>query len=164
MAKFYGKYRAKVEQNVDPKQLGRLLVRVPKVMGSSDWAHPAMPFAGVQAGVFVLPPNKANVWVEFEEGDPEKPIWSGGFWDEKTPMPKAAVTPTGVGHILLQTTSGNVVHICDGPSSPMTSAGILIKSGNSTVTIGPDGIKISASKIEITGTLNVNNGALTVSQ
>ncbi len=164
MAKYYGKYRGKVVQNFDPKQLGRVLVSVPRVMGAAgqDWAMPSMPFAGIQAGVYVLPPPQSNVWVEFEEGDPEKPIWSGGFWDTGT-VPTMALTPAApVPHILLQTTAQNTLHISDGPSPPMTAGGILLKSGASTVVISPEGVTITAPKIEITGVLTVNNGALTV--
>jgi len=33
-------------------------------------------------GLFFLPPKGANVWVEFEGGDPDYPIWSGCFWSD----------------------------------------------------------------------------------
>lgn len=79
---FYGKYRGKVENNLDPLQLGRLQVSCAAVFGegSLSWAMPCAPFAGPQAGFFALPPVGANVWVEFEGGDPDYPIWSGCFW------------------------------------------------------------------------------------
>jgi hypothetical protein len=79
---FYGKYRGKVENNVDPMQSGRVQVSVPAVLGGGrmSWALPAAAFAGPQVGLFVVPPVGANVWVEFEAGDPDYPIWSGGFW------------------------------------------------------------------------------------
>ena len=41
---------------------------------------PCAPFAGSGVGFFALPPVGANVWVEFEGGDPDYPIWSGCFW------------------------------------------------------------------------------------
>jgi hypothetical protein len=162
---YYGKYRGKVVQNFDDQKLGRILVDVPGVIGNGgNWAMPSVPFAGSQAGVFVLPPEKSNVWVEFEEGDPEKPIWCGGFWDNEA-MPDAATTPAApVPHILLQTTAPNIIHICDGAASPLTAGGILLKSGDSTIVVGPDGIKITAAKIEIDGVLTVNNGALKVTK
>ena len=165
MARYYGKYRGKVVQNLDDKKLGRILVNVPRVMGNGEnWAMPSVPFAGSQAGVFVLPPEKSNVWVEFEEGDAEKPIWCGGFWDNGA-LPDAATTPAApVPHILLQTTAPNIIHICDGAASPLTAGGILLKSGDSTIVVGPDGIKITAAKVEIDGVLTVNNGALRVTK
>ena len=36
--------------------------------------------AGNGVGFFAIPPKGANVWVEFEGGDPDQPIWSGCFW------------------------------------------------------------------------------------
>ena len=45
---FFGKYRGKVENNLDPLQLGRLQVSVPAVLGEGtlSWAMPCAPFAG----------------------------------------------------------------------------------------------------------------------
>ena len=77
--KFYGKYRGTVLNNIDPMQPGRLLVVVPDVHGlaPSSWALPCFPFAGMQTGAWALPQIGAHVWVEFEQGDPDRPIWSG---------------------------------------------------------------------------------------
>ena len=82
MSDFFGKYRGKVENNVDPLQQGRLQVSVAAVLGDGrlSWAHPCVPYAGSGVGFFALPPVGANVWVEFEGGDTDYPIWSGCFW------------------------------------------------------------------------------------
>ncbi len=162
--RYYGKYRATVVNNNDPFKLGRVEVTVDKLCGDRPrWAMPSVPFAGPQAGLFVLPPEKARVWVEFEEGDLCNPIWSGGFWDDKT-VPSEALDPKPpTPHILLQTTGKNAIHLCDGAAKPLTAAGgIVLKSGSSTIVIRPDGITISANKIEIKGLTTINDGALTV--
>ena len=80
---FFGKYRGKVENNVDLQGLGRIQVSVPDVLGEGKmaWAMPCLPGAGPGVGIFVIPPNDAKVWVEFERGDPDFPVWVGGFWD-----------------------------------------------------------------------------------
>ena len=164
MDRHYGKHRGKVTANLDPLSRGRVLVNVPSVMGTaSNWALPAVPFTGVQAGFYVVPPVQANVWVEFEEGDKDRPIWCGGFWDTGT-VPTAALTPSApVAHVLIQTTNQNVIHVCDGPLPPLlTAGGIVLSSGKSTITIGPDGVKITAPRIELKGLTIVNDGALTV--
>ena len=63
----FGKYRGQVVDNLDPEQIGRLLVSVPDAFSDSTrWAMPCVPFAGNQSGFFALPPRGANVWVEFE--------------------------------------------------------------------------------------------------
>jgi Type VI secretion system/phage-baseplate injector OB domain len=43
---------------------------------------PCVPYAGADTSFFTIPPVKANVWVEFEGGDPDYPIWSGCFWGQ----------------------------------------------------------------------------------
>jgi hypothetical protein len=82
MSQYFGKYRGKVENNLDPQLQGRLQVSVPAVLGSGtlSWAMPNSPYAGAQEGFFAVPPTDSNVWIEFEGGDPDYPIWSGCFW------------------------------------------------------------------------------------
>jgi hypothetical protein len=82
MTQFFGKYRGKVENNVDPLMLGRVQVSVPAVLGSGtlSWALPCVPYAGSGVGLFAVPPVGANVWVEFEAGNPDSPILAGCFW------------------------------------------------------------------------------------
>jgi uncharacterized protein involved in type VI secretion and phage assembly len=81
-SQYFGKYRGKVENNIDPMLLGRVQVSVPAVLGQGrlSWAMPCVPFAGAQLGLFLVPPVGANVWVEFEAGDPDYPILAGCFW------------------------------------------------------------------------------------
>src|SRR5207302_7126285 len=94
-AKYYGKYRGTVINNVDPKFQGRLLVEVPDVLGPSPttWAVPCVPLAGPTGppmGVHLVPPIGAGVWVEFEQGDHESPIWVGCRWGASSDVPPVA--------------------------------------------------------------------------
>jgi len=93
--KVEGFYRAKVVSNDDPFQLGRVKVKVyPWFEDVKDedcpWAEPAW-----QGGVLYIPPRNAWVWVFFEGGDVEKPVWfawslpfngvrfqEGSMWEE----------------------------------------------------------------------------------
>jgi hypothetical protein len=105
---FWGKYRARVSDNTDPYKLGRLKLKIPDVLGQkeSGWALPAFPLAaagttpGGGVGLFLIPPQDAWVWAEFEHGDPDKPIWTGCFFPADTtalPATMAALAPlTGV--------------------------------------------------------------------
>lgn len=93
--RFYGKYRGFVVDNADPENLGRLKVRVPSVLGNevvTGWALPCMPYAGgANQGMLFIPEQDAGVWIEFEEGDLEFPIWVGAFWskpDGESELPK----------------------------------------------------------------------------
>lgn len=80
--RFYGKYRGIVTTNVDPLSRGRIKALVPEVLGdtSTGWALPCAPYAGTNAGFFTVPPVGAAVWIEFEAGDPSRPVWTGGWW------------------------------------------------------------------------------------
>lgn len=81
--RYPGKYRGKVWDNLDPLELGRLQVTVPAVEGLRlGWALPCVPYAGEGVGFYAMPPLGANVWVEFEGGDPNYPVWVGCFWEE----------------------------------------------------------------------------------
>ncbi|MGD9157549.1 MAG: phage baseplate assembly protein V [Desulfobacteraceae bacterium] len=84
--RFYGKYRGFVVDNADPEQLGRLKVRVPSVLGNdvvTGWAMPCLPYGGdANQGFLFIPEVDAGVWIEFEEGDLEFPIWVGTFWSK----------------------------------------------------------------------------------
>lgn len=86
--RFYGKYRGKVSVNVDPLFLGRIIPIVPAVSPEPlTWAMPCTPYAGEQVGFYTIPPLDANVWIEFEAGDTNLPIWTGCFWEEgQTPF------------------------------------------------------------------------------
>lgn len=81
---FYGKYRGIVTDNQDPLQLGRIRADVPAVLHgvSCGWALPCAPYAGPGVGLHTIPPMGSGVWIEFEAGDPDYPIWSGGWWGD----------------------------------------------------------------------------------
>ena len=63
--KYLGIYRGTVINNVDPLQQGRLQAISTDVAGltPTTWATPCAAMAGIQAGVFTLPPIGAGVWL-----------------------------------------------------------------------------------------------------
>jgi hypothetical protein len=78
---YWGKYRGKVLNNIDPEFQGRIMVEVPAIPGSLlNYALPCVPYAGPNVGFYAIPPIGGNVWVEFEGGDPNYPVWVGCFW------------------------------------------------------------------------------------
>lgn len=86
--RYYGKYRGVVSNVDDPEKVGRVRARVPKIFldVETQWATPCAPYTGDGEGLFLIPPVGAGVWIEFEEGDLNRPIWSGGWWNkDKTP-------------------------------------------------------------------------------
>lgn len=92
--RYHGKFRGRVTDNRDPMRLGRLRVLVPAVLFETDvWAMPCVPYAGPDVGWFVLPPVGASVWVEFEGGDLDDPIWTGCFWSGDQSPPEGGANP-----------------------------------------------------------------------
>ena len=171
-SKYYGKYRGTVINNIDPMQLGRLLVEVPDVLGlvPSSWAEACVPLAGPTGppmGVFLVPPIGAGVWVEFEQGDPERPVWTGCRWGAQSDIPiMAFVGNPADPNIVIQSLLQHMVMISDMPPSPATGGIILKSTTGATMIINDAGIFISNGKgatITMVGpTVTINNGALVV--
>ena len=169
--RFFGKYRGMVLDNRDPMQIGRIMAQVPDVLGESPsgWALPCTPAAGTQAGVFIAPPIGSQVWMEFERGDPDYPIWTGGFWGVAADVPMAAHTPEPIPpgqNIVLRTTGQNSFPVSDAPASPGGGGLVLKAAGGATIVVNDAGVIISNGKgatITLIGPIvSVNSGALTV--
>jgi uncharacterized protein involved in type VI secretion and phage assembly len=164
--RYYGKYRATVVDNVDPLVQGRLMLQVPDVLGDvpTSWALPCLPAVGRQMGVFALPAVQSTVWAEFEQGNPDYPIWVGGFWGSAAEVPPLALAaPPGTQNILLQTTGQNLLLITD---TPGPAGGIVLKSqGGSMLIVNDAGIFLTNGTASITligNAVAVNQTALTV--
>ncbi len=144
--RYYGKYRGFVVDNRDPETRGRLKLRVPSVLGDQDtgWALPCLPFGGMpNQGLFMIPQVNAQVWVEFEEGNVDHPIWVGVFWQQASDTPEegALEEPTTR---LIRTPSGHVLQFDD-------------KSGEERFRLAhPVGAELT---IDAQGTVEVNDGA-----
>ena len=164
MTQYFGKYRGKVENNLDPQMMGRVQVSVPAVLGEGtlSWAMPCTPYAGPGVGLFAVPPNGANVWVEFEAGDPDYPIWSGCFWGlgdapAQPAVPFVKVLKTDNLKLELNDTPGAGGFTLEvNPPSVATPLKIVCNAS---------GIEISnaAAKVKLTpASVSINDGALEV--
>lgn len=169
--RYYGKYRGTVVNNIDPEQRGRIQALIPDVLGlvPSNWAMPCLPIAGKQEGVFMVPQIGAAVWMEFEQGEPEYPIWVGGFWGIAAEVPALALVPPPIPpgqNIVIQTTLQNSVIISDAAPTPV-SGGVVLKSATGAmIVVNDSGIYIQngkgASLIMAGPTVTINNGALVI--
>lgn len=171
---YYGKYRGTVINNVDPKGLGRIQVLVPEIspVPLLPFALPCAPVGGFQHGMFAVPPPAASVWIEFEQGDSDYPIWTGCFWGSSTEVPQQAPTANPVLQaITLQTPTQNCVVISDVPG-PTGGVQLKIRTG-AKITITDLGIELDnglGASIKMIGptiaidasVININSGALTV--
>jgi uncharacterized protein involved in type VI secretion and phage assembly len=168
MSTFFGKFRGVCTDNQDPLQIGRIRARVPDVTGEDEtgWAMPCFPATGQGMGVFALPKVGAGVWIEFEHGNPDYPICSGGWYGNLSELPPALLIPPMLqdGKILLKTSGGTSLMLDD---TPGTGGIILETSTGQKITMGVTGIEIDngqGAKITMgPGPLiNVNNGALEI--
>lgn len=165
--KYFGKYRGVVLNNIDPMQMGRLMVQVPDVTGlaMSSWAMPCVPLAGIQNGMVALPINGSGVWIEYEQGNPDYPIWTGCFWGSAAEIPALArAVPPATPGITLQTPLQNGITVNDVPGP---TGGIMLKSASgATIIVNDTGIYIQNGKgasLTMTGpTVTINNGALVI--
>ncbi len=161
--KYFGKYRGTVINNVDPMQTARLMVQVPDVLGMtpSFWAMPCVPTAGIQMGMFFIPPIDAGVWVEFERGETDFPIWTGCWWGSAAEVPAMALlAQPSISHLVMQTQLQNTLMVSDLPGP---TGGILLKSTTGAmIAINDVGITISNGKgatILMNGpTVTINGG------
>ena len=153
MPEYFGKYRGKVVNNVDPMQLGRLQVSVPSVLGAGrmSWANPCLPYAGPSVGFFAIPPIGANVWVEFEGGKPDSPIWSGCFWGSKLEVPLEAQTPTAATTLKLLKTPTTALKLDDTPGA-----------GGITLEVGPPATPLASLALDNTGKVELSTATGTV--
>lgn len=162
---FYGKYRGIVTDIQDPLMQGRIKARVPEVLGDqeSGWALPCLAFGGSQMGLFVLPDVGSAVWVEFEHGDPDYPVWAGSWFGSPTDMPSDLLAPP-YKKTMLVTKSGHSITLDDTPGA----GGITLKtSGGQKIVLTSTGIEIdngAGAVIKLSGIqVTINNGALEVS-
>ena len=171
---FFGKYRATVLQNIDPEQRGRLQLNIPDVLGPipSTWAEASVPLAGPSGppmGVYMVPPIGAGVWVEFEHGDPNLPVWTGCRWGAQSDIPPFARAGIPASpNIVLQTLGQHTLMISDAPPSPATGGIVLKSATGAMLVINDSGIYIQNGKgasITLLGpTIDFNSGALTILQ
>jgi uncharacterized protein involved in type VI secretion and phage assembly len=176
--KFYGKYRGLVVDNADPLGLARLKVQVPAMPGASleSWALPCVPYAGTGGdarvvGLHLIPPLGANVWVEFEGGNLNHPIWAGCFWGDGQPLAPNTLSPDGPSSAKVLQTQASTFILEDRESDPfikleidspaceqavsiiLDNDGVSLTCGNGSVSIHPsEGITLRISNTKITMT------------
>lgn len=147
-SRFYGKYRGKVTDNADPLNRGRVRAKVPEVAGDVDlgWATPCVPYAGADKGAFVIPEVDDGVWIEFEAGDPSRPIWTGSWWGDgdipNDPGGSQATTQTKI----FKSANGLIIDLDDSAQEIKVSD----KNGSNLVNI-----KVNEGKIVIQAATNV---------
>lgn len=163
-AVFFGKYRGLVSENIDPESRGRLLVQVPQVLGDREvWALPCVPYAGEGKGFFAMPDKGTPIWVEFEAGDANYPIWTGCLWKKgdlgvADAVPQMKFWKTDQFSLVVNETSGEVqITNQSGCEIVLGALGITIKGAQVSVQT-PSGREVLLAAAGV----DVNKGALKV--
>jgi hypothetical protein len=175
-APFYGKYRGVVTDNADPLKSGRIRAKVQDVLGNKEtgWALPCFAYAGPQVGLYLIPPKNALVWIEFEQGDPDYPIWTGCFLREGAldmPLPPVFIEPdkkilkTEAWTITVDDSSGAAklkIEAAVGPV-PLTRVSIDQTSIKLTTEATPNATSPPSAIVELAGPkVSINGTALEV--
>ncbi|TWF45691.1 uncharacterized protein involved in type VI secretion and phage assembly [Chitinophaga polysaccharea] len=132
-----------VTDNRDPKGLGRIRVRFRwQEQGSSPWLRTLTPYGGKDKGFYFIPEVYEEVWVDFEDGNPEAPFVVGAAWNGKA--------AAGFGDVqnnikAIKTRSGHEIRLND--SDGQESITISDKGGN-IIHMDTQGTKISLSAPE----------------
>lgn len=165
--RYLGKYRGTVVNNVDPLKIGRIMATVTDVSGviPTSWAMPCLPVAGINSGVFTVPQIGSGVWIEFEQGDPDYPIWTGCFPGSALPtdLPIAGkLTPPGIPQSTMATPLQHSITVSDSPAtgimmrtpgaamiSVTDAGGIIITNGAAAITMQGPNITIVGNVVVI---------------
>jgi len=151
--RYYGKYRGIVQDNDDPQGMGRVRATVPEVLDDqpSPWALPCVSYGGDGVGQHTVPAVGAAVWIEFEAGDPSRPVWTGCWWGVgQVPASNAgaAATPslkiirTEQGLMVSMDDDGRVIDVSDEDGSNLLKievqrGRILLKAATKVVVEAP---------------------------
>jgi hypothetical protein len=138
VGKYYGKYSGSVVSNADATKTGILSVIVPSVFGPTMQvdARPCFAF-----GQFFVPADGTKVWVEFEGGDTQYPIWTGIYYPAADVPTEAQKDPPD--NRVIRTPSGHTVELNDETDN---EAVVIRHKDNSFVAIDKDGSVVISNK------------------
>jgi hypothetical protein len=173
---FWGKYRGVVSDNADPLKMGRIKAKVSDVLRGEEtgWALPCFAYAGPQVGLYLIPPVDALVWIEFENGDPDYPIWTGCFLREGVldmPLPPLFIDPskkvlrTKAWTITLDDSDGAAKLTIESTATPLPLARLVIDQTGVKLTneMAPNAPSPPSATIELNGPkVAINGSALEV--
>lgn len=135
---YYSTYRGFVSQNNDPKKMNRLQLIIPHldpVTPYEYWAWPSGMWGGENHGVQMIPSIGDMVWIEFENGNADYPVWKhAGYAESELPTDFATVN-----HYGFKTPQGSILVINDNKGEEE----ILVRLNSEL-----DWVKITKNQIE----------------
>jgi phage baseplate assembly protein gpV len=156
-SKYYSIYRGEVIDIDDPEKRGRIKIKVPQISGEvpiNYWAESAGIYAGSDYGVINLPEKKEKVWVQFEGGNPNYPIWMHGYFKDRVTddknYPKRKLLLFKSGQKITIDTKDNFIEVDNnGVIFLLNNYGISLVKNGKKISLGTkDGSGFSAVKGE----------------
>jgi hypothetical protein len=158
-SKFYGKYRGVVTNvGTSREDLPFITVKIPNVFHEFEipLTQPGFQFAGKNWGFSAFPKIDDGVWIEFEEGNQCKPMWTGGYWLTKNEMPSsvdwdAISIVSRIGHKIIMDDKNKKISVIhsDGPEINLTADKIVFKVGATEVVISKTGLNVNGDLFEV---------------
>jgi len=154
---------------IDPGLKGRITASV--TVGGIPLtvvAEACTPYAGLGCGLYAIPQAGAGVWIEFEEGDIDRPIYTGCWWREgevalmlspDLPPPDPATAPftvvlrTPLCRLKMNYSTGEMsLESLIPPGTPATPTRVHFSVAGVEITYGPlNSIKMTAAGISFNG-------------
>lgn len=133
-------YRGLVLDNQDPLNLGRCRIRIPSIHGDAQITPDMLPWArpivvtpvGAGKGCSYIPSLHDIVWVLFEGGDKDSPVYLGGTYGE-TDLPDLNIDTI----LIYQDKEMRISWIPE-------TAELSLVNGGSKISIKPESINISS--------------------
>ncbi len=152
--KYYGKYAGLVHEDSVPDTMGRISVLVPTVYGETTAviARPCLPW-----GHFTMPPPGAPIWVEFEAGDPDFPLWVGTYFPDGAVPAEAEAEPQT--HRVIQMPSGHTIEFSDEEGAEKI---VIRHKDNAFVALQPDGSVVVSNNKGANLFMNAEGGETTL--
>ncbi|MET8299332.1 phage baseplate assembly protein V, partial [Streptomyces sp. NPDC005180] len=122
------------------------------------------PFTGRRAGHYAVPEVGAGVWIEFEQGDPSFPVWTGSWYGDASELPPRVSAEVPASQpVVIQTPGDHKLVMSDVPGG----TGILLEArGGAYIRIDEKGVTIGngkgASIVLIGDEVSINEGRLIV--
>lgn len=171
--KYYSEYRGFVVDNSDLEGLHRVKLLVPEITGDVPyeyWAYPVGVMGGISTegnpyGFQMLPQKGELVWVTFERGNPNVPLWRLGYKGESDvnfdialfdPNSYWFITPQGNRVVINDTNNDISITLSNGKSFNINTQSINLN--NDKINLGSDGE--SAEQAVMGNSLNAQRKAI----
>lgn len=115
---FPGIYRAIVKDISDTQNRARIKVLIPAIhdenekIGNLPWADCCSNVAGPDRGILRVPDVNDVVYIMFEQGDKEYPVWLGSWWG-KNDLPSEVPKGNESDHLVIKQGEGFSIDISD---------------------------------------------------